>query len=280
MQERVQSGQRGETQTAGRGQDTMYENDVAAVSNTAKAKVRFMNDNLAGFFLMSMMAGLYIGIGSVFMGVVGGVLSGAGSASVKLVTGVIFSVGLCMVVICGADLFTGSNLVMSIGIFTKSIRTGEAVRFWIICWIGNLLGSVVTAVLFTLCGIAGSGDIGAYMAGLAAAKMNGSVMNLFAKAILCNICVCVAIWGCARLKSEGAKFAMCLCCVAPFVACGFEHSIANMTCLTIGLLNKNGVEGITLAKMCYNLLVVTAGNMVGGIVFVALPYYITGREKK
>lgn len=257
----------------------MYENDVTALATAAKAKVSFMENSPAGFFLMSMMAGLYIGIGSMFMGVVGGVLSGAGSAAVKLVTGIIFSVGLCMVVICGAELFTGSNLVISMGIFEKTISFVKGIRFWIICWIGNLAGSVLTAVLFTCTGIPSGGDVGAYMAALGAAKMSGSFVNLFAKGILCNICVCVVIWGCTRLKSEGAKFAMCLCGVAPFVACGFEHSIANMTFLTVALLNPNAVEGITLGGMAWNLAVVTLGNMVGGICFVALPYWITGRRE-
>jgi len=258
----------------------MFENDVINLGGTAKAKISFMENNPVGFFLMSMMAGLYIGIGSMFMGVVGGVLSGAGSAAVKLVTGIIFSVGLCMVVICGAELFTGSNLVISMGMFQKVISAVKGIRFWIICWIGNLAGSVLTAVLFTFTGIPAGGDIGAYMAGLGAAKMSGSFLNLFAKGILCNICVCIVIWGCARLKSEGAKFAMCLCGVAPFVACGFEHSIANMTFLTVALLNPNGVAGISLAGTVWNLAVVTLGNMIGGICFVALPYYLTGKHGK
>ena len=103
-------------------------------------------------------------------------------------------------------------------------------------------------------------------------------MNLFSKAILCNICVCVAIWCGARLKSEGAKLVMCFCCVTTFVTCGFEHSIANMTFLSIGLMNPNGAA-VSLMGMIYNLVIVTLGNMVGGIVFVALPYYLTGKAK-
>ena len=257
----------------------MYESDVAAVAATARKKADFMKNNGLGFFIMSMMAGLYIAMGSIFMGVIGGVLTAAGSPAVKLVTGVIFSVGLCMVVLCGAELFTGNNFVMGTGVMAGSITLPEACRYWLICWIGNLAGALVASVIFTMTGIPGSGDIGAYMAGLGVAKTTGTAMNLFAKAILCNIFVCVAIWGCARLKSEGAKFAMCFCCVTPFVACGFEHSIANMTFLNVALMNPNG-QTITLAGVIYNLVIVTIGNMIGGIVFVALPYYLTGRAKK
>ncbi len=257
----------------------MYENDIAAVGATARKKADLMENNLLGFFLMSMMAGLYIGVGSVFMGVIGGVLSAAGSPATKLVTGVIFSVGLCMVVTCGAELFTGNNLVMTVGAMTKTVTWAETGKFWLICWVGNLAGAVVWSVIFTLSGIPESGAVGEYMAGLGSAKMNGTPVNLLAKGILCNICVCIVIWGCARLKSEGAKFAMCFCGVAAFVGCGFEHSIANMTFLTVALLNPNG-QVLSLAGMCYNLLVVTIGNMIGGIVFVAIPYVLTARAKK
>ncbi len=238
-----------------------------------------MKNNLLGFFLMSMMAGLYIGIGSMFMGVIGGVFNGAGSYGTKLVTGIVFSVGLCMVVICGAELFTGNNFVMTVGAMTKTVTWGETGKFWLICWIGNMCGSLITSVIFTMTGIPGSGAIGEYMAGLGSAKMTGNALNLFSKGILCNICVCAAIWGCAKLKSEGAKFAMCLCGVSAFVCCGFEHSIANMTFLSVALLNPNG-QVLSIGGMVYNLAVVTLGNMVGGIVFVAVPYVLTARHNK
>ncbi len=256
----------------------MYESDVAGMGSTAQKKISFMNNNFIGFFFMSMMAGLYIGIGSVFMGVIGGYFSAAGSPATKLVTGTIFSVGLCMVVLCGAELFTGNNLVMSVGAMTGKITWLEAIKFWVICWIGNLVGSVIMAGLFTMSGIPGGEEVGNYMAGLGAAKMSASVPNLIGKGILCNLCVCIAIWGCARIKSEAAKIMMCFCCVAAFVGSGFEHSIANMTFLSVALMNPHGAA-VSIGGMVYNLLVVTLANMVGGIVFVALPYYLTGREK-
>ncbi|MDO5346018.1 MAG: formate/nitrite transporter family protein [Lachnospiraceae bacterium] len=257
----------------------MYESDIEAVSMTAKNKANFMDKNMLGFFLMSMMAGIYIAMGSILMGVVGGVFTGGGAFSTKLACGIVFSVGLCMVTTAGSELFTGNNLVMSIGGFTKSVSWGKIVKYWVICWVGNLAGSVLAALIFTMTGIPGSGDIGAFFANTAAAKMAGTPANLFAKAILCNICVCIAIWCGTRLKTECAKLIMCFCCVTTFVTCGFEHSIANMTFLSIGLLNPNGAA-VSLGGMIYNLVIVTLGNMVGGIVFVALPYYLTGKAKQ
>ncbi len=256
----------------------MYENDIVTVSTTAKNKAAFMDKNMLGFFLMSMMAGIYIAMGSILMGVVGGVFTGGGAYATKLACGIVFSVGLCMVTMAGSELFTGNNFVMSVGGMSGVVAWGKIVKYWVICWIGNLAGSVLSAVIFTMTGIPGSGDIGAFFSSTAAAKMAGTPMNLFSKAILCNICVCVAIWCGARLKSEGAKLVMCFCCVTTFVTCGFEHSIANMTFLSIGLMNPNGAA-VSLMGMIYNLVIVTLGNMVGGIVFVALPYYLTGKAK-
>lgn len=255
----------------------MYENDIMAMSTTAKNKANFMDNNMLGFFLMSMMAGAFIALGSMLMGVVGGTFTAGGAYSTKLVNGLVFSVGLCMVTSAGSELFTGNNLVMSVGGFTKSVSWGKVVKYWVICWIGNLVGSVLFAAIFTLTGIPGSGDIGAFFASTAAGKVAGTPMNLFTKAIFCNICVCVAIWCGTRLKSEGAKLAMCLACVVTFVTCGFEHSVANMTFLSIGLMNQ--AADVAIGGVIYNLVIVTIGNVIGGVVFVALPYYLTAKAK-
>jgi nitrite transporter NirC len=257
----------------------MYESDIEAVSATAKKKADFMDHNMPGFFLMSMMAGIYIALGSMIMGVVGGVFTAGGAYSTKLMCGLVFAVGLCIVTTAGSELFTGNNLVLSIGGFTGSVSWGKIVKYWAICWVGNLAGSVLSAVIFTMTGIPGSGDIGTFFANAAAGKVAGTPAALFSKAILCNICVCIAIWCGVRLKTETARLLLCLCCVLTFVTCGFEHSVANMTFLTIGLLNP-GETAITIGGVIYNLVIVTLGNMVGGVVFVALPYYLTGKAKK
>ena len=256
----------------------MYESDIDAVCSTAKKKIDFMDHNLRGMFLMSIMAGVYIALGSILMGVVGGVFTGGGAYSTKLACGIVFSVGLCMVTMAGSELFTGNNFVLGVGGMSKAVSWGKVAKFWVICWIGNLVGSVISAAVFTMTGIPGSGDIGTFFANAASSKMAGTPANLFAKAILCNICVCVAIWCGTRLKTEIAKIMINFCCVTTFVTCGFEHSIANMTFLSIGLMNPNGFD-VSLMGMIYNLVIVTLGNMVGGILFVAVPYTLTARHK-
>ena len=104
-------------------------------------------------------------------------------------------------------------------------------------------------------------------------------MQLFANSILCNICVCLAVWCSIKMKTEGGKIAMAVAGVVTFVTCGFEHSIANMTFFTIGLLNPNGAA-VNMGGCLYNLLIVTVGNMIGGILFVAVPYYLISKSKK
>lgn len=253
----------------------MFQDDYKAASNTALAKYNFLQKNPAGYVMSSFMAGLYIAIGSMMMGIIGSMF--AGTPAQRVVNGLVFSVGLCLVTVAGAELFTGNNFIMAVGAMKKTVSWMQAVKVWVVCYLGNFAGSIVAAVVFTLTGLP-SGDIGANFANTAAAKMAGTPLNLFARAILCNVLVCLAIWCGTKLKSEGAKIAMNYACVTTFVACGFEHSIANMTFLTIGLLNPMDAA-VSIGGLFYNLVIVTIGNMIGGIVFVALPYYLISKEK-
>ncbi len=251
----------------------MFREEYQSVSKTALAKVTFLEKNPAGYFTASVMAGFFIAIGCIMMGRVGSL----GLPGTRVINGLVFSVGLCLVTIAGAELFTGNNFVMAAGVLEKTVTLSQAVKLWIVCYLGNLFGSVLMAVLFNLTGL-GAGDVGVYLADLAETKMNGSLLNLFVKAILCNVLVCLAIWCGTKLKSEGARIVMNYACVTTFVACGFEHSIANMTFLTLGLLNP-GEAAVSIGGFFYNLGVVTLGNMVGGILFVAVPYYLISRER-
>lgn len=257
----------------------MFGEEYQAVCNAAKNKLRLLESNTLGYFMASCMAGLYIALGSILMGIVGGYFTAGGSCATKLVCGLVFSVGLCFVIMAGAELFTGNNMVMACAAMKKEVSWGKVCKLWAVCYLGNLVGSVVSGALFTMTGIPGSGDVGTFFANTAAAKMAGAPAQLFAKAILCNICVCVAVWCSIKLKSETGKIVMAICGVTTFVTCGFEHSIANMTFFTIGLLNPNGAV-VTIGGALYNLVVVTLGNMIGGVLFVALPYYLISKNRK
>ncbi|MGI6095622.1 MAG: formate/nitrite transporter family protein [Lachnospiraceae bacterium] len=257
----------------------MFKDEMMAVCNAAQGKMKLLRENLPGYVIASFMAGLYIALGCIFMGVVGGYLSAANSPATKLVSGLVFSIGLCCVTMAGAELFTGNNFVMTAASLRKAVSWGDTVTLWIVCYLGNLAGSVVAAGVFTMTGIPGGEVVGTFFANGAAAKVSDTVSALFAKGILCNICVCVAVWCGIKMKTEAAKLVMNFCCISAFVACGFEHSVGNMTYLTIALLNPMGVD-VTISGVIYNLAVVTVGNIVGGALFVAVPYYIIAKNKE
>ena len=117
----------------------MFKDEVTAVGNAAKGKINLLEHNFTGYIMMSLLAGLYIALGSILMGIVGGVFTGGGSYATKLACGIVFSVGLCFVTMGGAELFTGNNLVMTIGGLKKTVTWGQVAKLWIVCWLGNLV---------------------------------------------------------------------------------------------------------------------------------------------
>ncbi|MDD7362701.1 MAG: formate/nitrite transporter family protein [Peptoniphilus sp.] len=253
----------------------MFQEDVRRFADTAAAKMHLFNDNLPGYFVASMLAGLYVGLGACVTFTIQALMNGVPGA--KVVMGLAFSIALTLVVIAGAELFTGNNLVMSLGLSQKTVRLKDTAKLWIVCWIGNLLGSILCALLFVGAG-AVTGDAQDVFLNVALTKAEMAFLPLFIRGILCNILVCLAVWGSGRIADGAGKILFIMLCIATFIISGFEHSVANMTLLSIGLLvNTSGA--LSFSGVVYNLLVVTFGNMVGGIGLVALPYALIGRKK-
>lgn len=257
----------------------MFRDEFKNVCNSAKAKLNLLNSNPAGYVIAAIVAGFFIAFGGFVMLTIGGYLGSTGSTETKIFMAFSFASALSLVVMAGAELFTGNNFVMASAAFAKEITWGDAVKLWVVCYLGNLVGSLFAAGLFHLTGLA-TGAVGEFIATTAAAKMGGTVLNLFVKGIFCNMLVCLAVWCGAKMKSESGKLIMIFWCIFVFVLCGFEHSVANMTIMALGLLDPNGVAGLSVGGYVHNLLWVTIGNMVGGILFVAWPYYMIQRNKK
>lgn len=253
----------------------MYRDTWEAVSNAAVAKLNLLKKNPVGYFLASMLAGIFVGFGIILIFSIGGLLDGLPQK--KLIMGACFGIALALVIICGSELFTGNNLVMGAGIMEGKVSVKQSIHLWIVCLLGNWVGSILLAVIFNLTGL-NSGATAAIFASSALAKMSGSFTSLFFKAILCNILVCLAVWSGFRCKNEVAKLVMIWWCLFAFITSGFEHSVANMTLLTIGMLNSNGLA-LSLSGYFWNIFVVVLGNMVGGILFVAFPYFMIAKEK-
>ncbi len=252
----------------------MFNEDFEALVNASKKKMSFFKNNTLGFFVSSMLAGMFVGLGIILIFSISGQL--AGQPYAKLAMGATFGIALSLVIMAGSELFTGNNLIMGGALFKKEQKLSDVINFWVVCYLGNFVGSLLVAGLFLLSGLSKGATAEAF-ANVTLAKTTIPLMPLIFRSILCNILVCLAVWCSIRLKSDSGKLIMVFWCLLAFITSGFEHSIANMTVLTIGMGNTMGLD-ITLAGYFYNIIVVTLGNMVGGIFFVALPYYLISKK--
>ncbi len=254
----------------------MFRKEYLAVGDIAAEKVNYLYKNLFGYFMMSMMAGIFIGVGTLLAFTAGGMMSDF--PGVKLIMGALFGVALSLVVMAGAELFTGNNFVMAAGMLDGKVEGKDAVFLWIVCYIGNLCGALLLAALYHFSDL-NTGAVGEFMANAAQVKMQLTPLELFSRGMLCNMLVCLAVWTSSKMKSESGKLIMIFWCLIAFFTCGFEHSIANMTLLSVALL-RPGEANLALGGMIYNLAFVTLGNMIGGICLVAVPYYAAGKENE
>lgn len=253
----------------------MFQEEYTLIVNAAKAKLNLFKSNKLGYFISSLLAGVHVGFGVLLISTIGGLLTGQPYA--KILMGASFGVALSLVIIAGSELFTGNNLVMTAGIFSKKVKWSDTVKLWCVCYAGNWLGSIAIASLFVGTGHA-VGSTGEFIAATTAAKISIPFFPLLFRSILCNTLVCLAVWCSFRCKSESGKLIMIFWCLFAFNIIGLEHSIANMTMLTIGLMRPFD-QNITLINYLYNIFVATLGNMIGGILFVSLPYYIISKKK-
>lgn len=240
-------------------------------AKVAATKAAALKRNPLGFFAGSMMAGAYVGFGIILIFVLGAT---ADPAYRKLIMGATFGIALTLVVFAGSELFTGHTMYMTLGRLRKSTGTMDLARVWLVVWIGNLAGAAGLAGLFVLGG--GSGlvsDSSSFLNAVTSAKMNAPIIELVARAILCNWLVCLALWMSGRTTNDAAKCIVIFWALFAFIASGFEHSVANMTLFSISLFGDHP-ETVRLSGMVYNLFWVTLGNIIGGAVFMGLGYWL------
>ncbi len=253
----------------------MFINELEQVANAAIKKEKVYKNNKLGFFILSVLAGMYIGFGGIFTFTIAGLIEK--SMYAKIVGGICFSVALSLVSFAGAELFTGNTFVMMTGLLKKKVTLKTVIEVLVLCWIGNLCGSILLSFMFYLTGF-DSGNTANMIAQSAVTKMTVAPIPLLVRAILCNILVCLAVWCGYRTKSDTAKLIMIFWCIFVFYTCGFEHSIANMTTLTLGMIQPLHQIMITSLGYIYNLVIVTIGNIIGGCLFVAIPYFISSKN--
>lgn len=248
-------------------------------------------------FVLGILAGAFISLGAMFATTVL-----AGSEGVvpfglaQLAAGLAFGLGLVLVIIGGAELFTG-NTLMVMALAAGKLPLSAMLRAWIIVYLGNFVGAVGTALLVFLSGqyLAGDGTVAAVAMKIGASKATLDFVPAFFLGILCNVLVCLAVWLSYGARTTTDKIAAMILPVAAFVAAGFEHSVANMYFIPLALMIKAGAPDAVLAKLAsvnhagldwtgliHNLVPVTAGNIVGGGVLVGAVYwfvYLRGRQE-
>lgn len=220
---------------------------------------------------MSVLAGAYIALGGV-LSVIGGYgFSGTPVGLQKLISGSLFPIGLILIVVLGGELFTGNNAMLIPAYMRRDYTFGAVLRNWTAVYFGNFVGALAFAWLMVyLPGLTSSAPYHDAVIGIAETKVSMSWLTVFIKGIGANWCVCLAVWLAMSGRRLIEKMVACWLPVMAFVALGYEHSIANMFFIPLGMM-----EGatVTVGQMVIdNLIPATLGNIVGGAVFVALPH--------
>lgn len=254
----------------------MYTELVQKMNEISLAKVAILRESKSRYLLLAMLAGFFVGLGIILIFTIGGTLGDVPYR--RTLMGMSFGIALSLVIMAGSELFTGNNLVLTIGAMDKTVTWTDALRIWVYSWIGNWAGSILVAVLYFYTGLT-KGPVGEFIAAASASKMTAAPGELFFRGILCNILVCLAVLCSIKLKEEIAKLVMIWWCLFAFITSGFEHSIANMSLLTVGLLVPHG-EKVSLSGYFYNIGIVTLGNIVGAVAVLALVYWYIGSARK
>jgi formate/nitrite transporter len=261
-------------------------------------------------FALAVLAGGFIAMGAIFSTTL---IAGAGSAGVstadgslvyrmalpygiqRLLAGLAFCLGLILVVVAGAELFTGNNLIV-MAWANRKVSTRKLLRNWVIVYLGNLAGSLGAAILIYLSGHYkfGGGAIGTAALSIANTKASLEFIPALFLGILCNALVCLAVWMTYSARSTTDKIMAIIFPITAFVAAGFEHSVANMYFIPIGLFIKYldptttarlaeaaglNLEALTWGNFIHNLVPVTLGNIIGGAGLVALVYWLVYLRK-
>lgn len=257
----------------------MYNETLKKLIGNAIFKRDMVKKDFFRYFVLSILAGIYIGIAIFLVFSIGAPLYADGSPMTKTLLGVTFSVGLILIVFAGAELFTGNTMCMSIASLSGEISWSDTAIVWLVCFAGNLVGGILFAGILKISGLLNNSLLIDYINYYASIKMNLTVIELFFRGILCNMMVCLALWMCSRTKEDTAKLILIFWCLFAFVSSGFEHSVANMSFLAMALFAEPTID-ITWLGYLKNLTYVTLGNIVGGALCVGWVYwYISGSKK-
>ncbi len=252
------------------------------------ASIRKANLNFMSLVALSVLAGVFIAFGCEFY-TLAIFDSNLPLGLTRLIGGITFSVGLILVIVAGAELFTGNNLII-MGVVSRTVSFKQLLKNWSVSYIGNFFGSILLVFVMFLTNQwkLKEGLLGANAVLIAANKVNLTFLEGFTRGMLCNALVCLAVWLCFSARTVVSKIAAIIFPITAFVASGFEHSIANMYFIPYGMLLKNNpkvmdallklspnidLSNLNILGFLGNLLSVTIGNIIGGAFVVGLSYW-------
>lgn len=263
---------------------------------TVKKAVGKANLSIAGMLLLGFLAGAFIAFGAEASNMAAfNLLSDASTFGLgRVLCASIFPVGLILVILAGAELFTGNTLILA-GVLDKEVSWGKMLKNWFFVYVGNLIGAVFIAWMMNYCGLldSGAGLLGAVTVKIGAGKTSLAFGKAFILGIMCNWLVCLAVWMAFGADSTIGKIFCIFFPIWLFVASGFEHSAANMYYIPAAIMAKvkymDGALGIGASQEALdslnwsgffvdNLIPVTLGNIVGGCIFVAMIYWLVYRK--
>ncbi len=278
----------------GQGLDSLLPPEVAAKAESLGVKKGSMDT--WSILLLSILAGAFIALGSMFYTIaVTGTGATLGYGMMQLAGGLAFCLGLILVVVGGAELFTGNNLLIMATVSGK-LSYGKLVRNWTLVYVGNLIGSLFTALLIYLADfhLGNGGELGLTALRVAESKCSLPLVPALMRGIYCNALVCLAVWLTFSCRTTGDKILAILFPITAFVAAGFEHCVANMYLIPYGIMVHRGAEAEFWARTGHaaaeythltmqgfivgNMLPVTIGNIIGGAGFVGLVYFLAYRR--
>jgi formate/nitrite transporter len=263
------------------GFDAFSPKEIAArVENVGLAKVRLP---WLTMLMLSVLAGAFIGLGALYFVIVRSDAA-LGFAARQVLGGGVFSLGLLLVVVAGAELFTGNNL-LAMAWADGKVSTRALLRNWVIVCLGNFIGALGLALLVYLSGHPdmNGGAVGAEYVRIAVTKTALPFWTAFFNGVLCNVLVCMAVWMVHAGRSIVDKVVVIVFPVSAFVAAGFEHSVANMYFIPLAMLIQHGGAGLNTGLVDWsgffaNMLPVILGNIIGGSVLVGLVYHVIYRR--
>ncbi|KOP31020.1 formate/nitrite transporter family protein [Exiguobacterium acetylicum] len=256
-------------------------NEVEALEglrNKAVKSTRMLQVRPLEYLVRAMLAGIFIGFAIIFtLKAINGLYM-AESPVATLVGGLTFGVALVLIVYGGAELFTGNTMYFTTATMRGYTTKMDTMKVWLICLIGNGLGGLAFALLFSQTGIIQELGMNNWLFAVSETKIHHSTWEIFTRAIFCNWMVCLAIFIPKNMKNELAQIMMMMVLVAVFFASGFDHVIANMALFSIALIVPHP-DTITFAGAMHNLLPALAGNIIGGAVFMGMIYTWLNKEK-